>query len=316
MPDTGGLLGKMHKFLNESYSKLPQSPGGGTEPEEAPNTQINKQKDLKSSHPKAASGKLPVPSATLLSKTPNANPPKPGKLYQEVKPGSVPEYKEYTANNILAWDPLARTTELTRYNQKGPWYVIKPHLFRDKYNFLPAYQLDMELPVTFKPMPASAAELPLDHAKKLFGIVYITLTGVIDTIVPAAGPWLWVGKSMSYLIKLAPILWWALPTQSATCQFPNASKQADQGTRGTTSSYFLVLIQWQTKVNTTNIWHHIIWELQDMVVQLHKGKQKLPSVKRQPSHLKNKKQTQWLSNPSTYPPYRSNWEAEEFGQLY
>ncbi|KAJ9087257.1 hypothetical protein DSO57_1034872 [Entomophthora muscae] len=135
-----------------------------------------------------------------------------------------PEYKDYTANNILARDPLARTTELTRYNREGAWYVTKPRLFRDKYNFLPAYQMDMEPPVTPKPMPASAAKLPLDHTNKLFGIVYITLTGVIDTIVPAASPWLWVGKSMSYLIKLAPILWWALPTQSAICQFPNASK--------------------------------------------------------------------------------------------
>ncbi|KAJ9054029.1 hypothetical protein DSO57_1018751 [Entomophthora muscae] len=83
--------------------------------------------------------------------------------------------------------------------------------------------------VTPKPMSTSAAELSLDHTKKLFGIVYITLAGVIDTIVPAASPWSWVGKSMSYLIKLAPILWWALPTQSANCPFPNTSKLADQG---------------------------------------------------------------------------------------
>ncbi|KAJ9075142.1 hypothetical protein DSO57_1039000 [Entomophthora muscae] len=89
--------------------------------------------------------------------------------------------------------------------------------------------MGMEPPVTPKPMPASAAKLPLDHTNKFFGIVYITLTGVIDTIVPANNPWLWVVKSMSYLIKLAPILWWALPIQSATCQFPNASKPANQG---------------------------------------------------------------------------------------
>ncbi|KAJ9063996.1 hypothetical protein DSO57_1035011 [Entomophthora muscae] len=88
-PDTGGLLSEIHKFLYESYSKLPQSPGGGTEPKEALNTQINKQKNLKSSHPKAASGKPPVPSATLLSKTPDANLPKPRKPNQEMKPGSV-----------------------------------------------------------------------------------------------------------------------------------------------------------------------------------------------------------------------------------
>ncbi|KAJ9071486.1 hypothetical protein DSO57_1036422 [Entomophthora muscae] len=121
-----------------------------------------------------------------------------------------PEYKDYTADNILAQDLLARTTE-------------------DKYNFLPAYQMDMEPPVTPKPMPSPAIKLSLDHTNKLFGIVYITITGVIDTIVPAAGPWLWVGKPMSYLIKLAPILWWALLTQSATRQFPNTSKPANQG---------------------------------------------------------------------------------------
>ncbi|KAJ9071924.1 hypothetical protein DSO57_1032485 [Entomophthora muscae] len=89
--------------------------------------------------------------------------------------------------------------------------------------------MDIEPPVTPKPMPASAAKLPLDHTNKLFGIVYVTLTGVIDTIVPAAGLWSWVGKSMFYLIKLAPILWWALPTQSATYQFLHTSKPANQG---------------------------------------------------------------------------------------
>ncbi|KAJ9054877.1 hypothetical protein DSO57_1009807 [Entomophthora muscae] len=52
MPDTGSLPGEIDKFLPESYSKLPQSPKEVTEPKEAPNTQIYKQKDLKSSHPK------------------------------------------------------------------------------------------------------------------------------------------------------------------------------------------------------------------------------------------------------------------------
>ncbi|KAJ9087013.1 hypothetical protein DSO57_1037477 [Entomophthora muscae] len=71
-PDTSGFPGEKDKFLPESYSKLPQSPREGTEPKEAPNTRINKQKDLKSSYPKATSGKPPVPSATLPSETPNA----------------------------------------------------------------------------------------------------------------------------------------------------------------------------------------------------------------------------------------------------
>ncbi|KAJ9061338.1 hypothetical protein DSO57_1021525 [Entomophthora muscae] len=88
-PDTSSLPSEIDKFLPESYSELPQSPGEGTEPKEAPNTQINKQKDLKSSHPKAASGSPPVLRATLPSETPNANLPKPRKPNQVVKPGSV-----------------------------------------------------------------------------------------------------------------------------------------------------------------------------------------------------------------------------------
>ncbi|KAJ9061125.1 hypothetical protein DSO57_1023565 [Entomophthora muscae] len=31
-------------------------------------------------------------------------------------------------------------------------------------------------------------------------------------MVPATGPWALVGQSASYLIKLAPLLWWALPS--------------------------------------------------------------------------------------------------------
>ncbi|KAJ9058369.1 hypothetical protein DSO57_1013035 [Entomophthora muscae] len=68
----------------------------------------------------------------------------------------------------------------------------------------------MELPVTLKLMPASSPDLPTNHTSKLFGLVYIILTGVVNTIVLAASLWSWVGKSASYLLKLAPLLWWAL----------------------------------------------------------------------------------------------------------
>ncbi|KAJ9060666.1 hypothetical protein DSO57_1028519 [Entomophthora muscae] len=78
----------------------------------------------------------------------------------------------------------------------------------------------METPVTPKPMPTSLPNLPTNHTGKLFGIVYITLTGVMDTIIPAAGPWSWVGKSASYLLKLAPILWWALPARNPAQVIP------------------------------------------------------------------------------------------------
>ncbi|KAJ9069246.1 hypothetical protein DSO57_1020333 [Entomophthora muscae] len=87
----------------------------------------------------------------------------------------------------------------------------------------------MELPMTPKPMPASLPGLPTDHTGKLFENVSITPVRVIDTIIPAAGPWFWVGKSMSYLIKLALILWWALSAKPAAFVFPENDGPAAQG---------------------------------------------------------------------------------------
>ncbi|KAJ9072493.1 hypothetical protein DSO57_1027033 [Entomophthora muscae] len=86
----------------------------------------------------------------------------------------------------------------------------------------------MEPPVTPKQMPASSPDLTTDHTGKLFVIVYITLTGVIDTIVPAAGLWSWVGKSFSYLFKLAPLLWWALPAKTPARVAPENNGLAAQ----------------------------------------------------------------------------------------
>ncbi|KAJ9080472.1 hypothetical protein DSO57_1024633 [Entomophthora muscae] len=125
-----------------------------------------------------------------------------------------PEYKDYTPEKILELDPLSHIQSAVRYNHQGPWIFSTLKLFRGKSNYLPAYNIHMELPVTPKPMPASLPDLPTDHTNKLFRIVYITLTGVIDTIIPAASPWSWVRKSVSYLFKLAHLLWWALPAKT------------------------------------------------------------------------------------------------------
>ncbi|KAJ9080535.1 hypothetical protein DSO57_1023922 [Entomophthora muscae] len=62
----------------------------------------------------------------------------------------------------------------------------------------------MEPPVTPKPMPASSPDLPTNHSGKLFGIVYITLTG------------------------LAPLLWWALPAKNLAQVTPGNNGSAAQ----------------------------------------------------------------------------------------
>ncbi|KAJ9049176.1 hypothetical protein DSO57_1027448 [Entomophthora muscae] len=71
----------------------------------------------------------------------------------------------------------------------------------------------MTLPLTPQlncPMdPPAAAKTT---STQLFGVLYITLTGMVDSMVPNSGPWSLLRNSVSYIIKLAPILWWALPT--------------------------------------------------------------------------------------------------------
>ncbi|KAJ9085179.1 hypothetical protein DSO57_1016510 [Entomophthora muscae] len=58
---------------------------------------------------------------------------------------------------------------------------------------------------------------------QVFGVMYITLTGLIDSMGPTSGPWAVLGKNLFYIIKLAPILWWALPAGPTGC--PPASSQ-------------------------------------------------------------------------------------------
>ncbi|KAJ9076895.1 hypothetical protein DSO57_1021972 [Entomophthora muscae] len=87
----------------------------------------------------------------------------------------------------------------------------------------------MTLPLTPQPnppmKPATAAETT---STQLFGVLYITLTGLVDSMVPNSGTWSLLGQSVSYIINLASILWWALPTgPTVPCpEPPNASLYA------------------------------------------------------------------------------------------
>ncbi|KAJ9064112.1 hypothetical protein DSO57_1033771 [Entomophthora muscae] len=70
----------------------------------------------------------------------------------------------------------------------------------------------MTPPITPRPdrplEPTAAAETT---TTQLFGVLYITLTELLDSMAPNSGPWSLLGQSISYIIKLALILWWALP---------------------------------------------------------------------------------------------------------
>ncbi|KAJ9057386.1 hypothetical protein DSO57_1023255 [Entomophthora muscae] len=62
-----------------------------------------------------------------------------------------------------------------------------------------------------------------------FGVLYITLTGLVDFMVPANGPWAFLRKSLSYIVKLALILWWALPTGPVSSPEPATGWLPDRG---------------------------------------------------------------------------------------
>ncbi|KAJ9054402.1 hypothetical protein DSO57_1015031 [Entomophthora muscae] len=78
----------------------------------------------------------------------------------------------------------------------------------------------MTPPLTPRPdcplKPTAAAKTT---STQLFGVLYITLKGLVDSVVPNSRPWSLLSRS------LAPILWWALPAGLAAPhpELPNDS---------------------------------------------------------------------------------------------
>ncbi|KAJ9068344.1 hypothetical protein DSO57_1029664 [Entomophthora muscae] len=109
------------------------------------------------------------------------------------------------------------TWPIQRHDRK--WYKRLPRLFKDKYNYLPAHFVPMTPPLTPRPdHPLEPPTATKTTSTQLFGVLYINLTGLVDSVVPNSGPWSLLGQSVSYIIKLAPILLWALPAGSTAPQ--------------------------------------------------------------------------------------------------
>ncbi|KAJ9059331.1 hypothetical protein DSO57_1003533 [Entomophthora muscae] len=124
-----------------------------------------------------------------------------------------PAYSEFTLENILLSDPLARTRVTKTISHEGKWYTVLPTLFCDKYNYLPTYLVPMSSPSTPKTNFLQEFTTINDTTStQMFGVLYITLTCLVDSMVLNSGPWALLGCSLSYIIKLAPILWWVLPS--------------------------------------------------------------------------------------------------------
>ncbi|KAJ9049432.1 hypothetical protein DSO57_1024560 [Entomophthora muscae] len=84
----------------------------------------------------------------------------------------------------------------------------------------------MEPALTPKPTisPPSTSDAA-GQSSQFLGVLYLALTGLIDSALPAAGPWAVAGKALSYLVKLGPIIWWAMPVPSSTPPSPAGALQ-------------------------------------------------------------------------------------------
>ncbi|KAJ9066657.1 hypothetical protein DSO57_1007462 [Entomophthora muscae] len=164
----------------------------------------------------------PVPRAHIPQETVD-QPPKlycpPGAHFGPVhfnKYPPNPVYLEFNLEEILIHNPEARNRETETVYREGIKITIPPLLFRDKYNFLPAYLVPMTPPLTPRPNRLQESIVTDESTStQIFGVMYITLTGLIDFMVPTSKPWAILGKLLSYIVKLALILWWALPSGPA-----------------------------------------------------------------------------------------------------
>ncbi|KAJ9063206.1 hypothetical protein DSO57_1002504 [Entomophthora muscae] len=136
-----------------------------------------------------------------------------------------PVYLEFTLEKILIHDPEARTRDTEVLYREGTKIIRPPLLFRNKYNFLPTYLVPMTLPLTPRPnYPQESVATNESTFTQIFGVMYITLTGLINFMVPVSGPWAVLGKLLSYIVKLVSILWWALPAGPVGC-LPASSQE-------------------------------------------------------------------------------------------
>ncbi|KAJ9071596.1 hypothetical protein DSO57_1035437 [Entomophthora muscae] len=133
----------------------------------------------------APSGDQPANPSQALYRPPGA----PFEPVHFTKYPPNPAYTEYNLETILIADPLARTRETKYIGRERKRIEVLPLLFKDKYNYIPAYFVPMTPLLT--PQPDCPMETPIaagTTSTQLFGVPYITLTGMIDTMVPNSGP--------------------------------------------------------------------------------------------------------------------------------
>ncbi|KAJ9082316.1 hypothetical protein DSO57_1005765 [Entomophthora muscae] len=137
-------------------------------------------------------------------------------------PVDKPESFDYYCTPDASFDPV-HFTKYPHNPDHKPWTLED---LQWKYNNPAPYLVPTEPPLAPKPTistpPTSDAT---GHSSQFLGVLYLALSGLIDSALPAEGPWAVAGKALSYLVKLGPIIWWTMPVPAYDYPSPEGASQ-------------------------------------------------------------------------------------------
>ncbi|KAJ9087975.1 hypothetical protein DSO57_1027752 [Entomophthora muscae] len=115
-----------------------------------------------------------------------------------------PDHKPWTLEDLQWYTCPNAPKEPYQIVCDGKKITIYPLIFNRKYNNPAAYLVPMEPPLTPKPTistpPTSDAT---GQSGQFLRVLYLALTGFIDSFLPAAEPWDVAEKALSYLVKFS-----------------------------------------------------------------------------------------------------------------
>ncbi|KAJ9063689.1 hypothetical protein DSO57_1038297 [Entomophthora muscae] len=135
------------------------------------------------------------------------------KAFDYYRPPNTPfgpvHFTEYPAN------PDHKPWTLEDFNHQLPFDLQQK--VQQSYHLLGSHGTAPTPKLILSTLPTSDSTV---QSSQFLGVLYLALTGLIDSALPAAGPWAVAGKAFSYLVKLGPIIWWAIPVPALTPPSP------------------------------------------------------------------------------------------------
>ncbi|KAJ9065236.1 hypothetical protein DSO57_1021692 [Entomophthora muscae] len=136
------------------------------------------------------------------------------------------DHKTWTLEDLQWYTHPNAPKEPYQIVSDGKAIIIYPLIFNGKYNNPDAYLVPMEPPLTPKlTISAPPTSDTTGQNSQFLGVLYLALTGLIDSALPATGPWAVAGKALFYLVKLGPIIWWAMSVPASTPPSPTGVLQ-------------------------------------------------------------------------------------------